>query len=68
MAKRPDIVIETVAPAPGDASFARHMALRRDEARVRKPPQGEARHATSDDAPDRQSAMTDFVGLPLAAR
>ena len=66
MAKRGDLVIETAAPASGDAAFARHMALRRSEARVRKVPQGETRHATSDDAPDRQRAMKDSAGLPLA--
>src|SRR5688572_140109 len=56
VAKRPDLVIETSAPAAGDPAFARHIALRGGEARTKKRPPDEARRATSDDAADRQPA------------
>ena len=68
VAKRPDLVIETSAPAAGDPAFARHMARRRGEARVRKLPQESVRRAMYDDALERQRAIEDFAGLPLAER
>ena len=68
MTKRPDLVIETAAPGPGDAAFARHMARRRGEARVRKLPQESGRRAMYDDVLERQRAIEDLAGLPLAER
>ena len=58
MGNRPDLVMETAAPALGDAAFARDMALRRGAIQVKVPRDG-ALHVMSDDAPVPQRAMKD---------